>query len=245
METHEQDHSLSLLIGIIDQPIRTLARVAESPRWRWVWPTLLMLFSIAVYLGVAVPYLQQEARKAAMLQLANMPSAQAATAQARVEQFTRLSFIVGSAAFSSIIGMLVGWVVAAGILYFSSLMAGEDLNFSSVFAIMPWLWIPFALRNVVQAVWVAWHKGLITAPGLSWLVATGDEIKDARNLTFSLLSQMDFFAAWHIVLVYAGLRAITRMNARKAFRLTSTYVVLSLGVRLLPTLIGRAFMPAG
>jgi len=243
MEAERRSSSLSLLIDIIDRPTETLSQVAANPRWRWVWPTAINVLSIAVYLALAAPYLQEAARKAAMLQLSSMPAEQAAAAQEQIMRFTSMPVIVGSSAVTALVSMALGWVLAAGILYFGSLIAGEDLHFGSVFAIMPWAWLPFALRSFVQGAWIAWQGRLITTPGLSGLVATGDQMQDARNLVFTLLSQIDLFAAWHLVLIYAGLRGLTRMRPSKAAWLTATYAAISLAVRLVPALIGRAFLP--
>ncbi len=244
-EAERPARSFALLISIIDRPTETLAQVAATPRWRWVWPTLLIVISFAVYLAVAAPYIQEAAQKAIMLQLNTMPEEQAAAAKEQMMRFTSLPAVVGSTAISGLAGTIIGWFIAAGILYFGSLIASEDLEFGPVLAITPWLWLPFAIRNFVQAAWVAWRGALITTPGLSGLVATGNQLQDARNLAFALLGYVDLFSAWHLVLVYAGLRALTRMRANKAIVLTAVYAALSLAIRLIPVLIGRAFTPGG
>ncbi|HEY65459.1 MAG TPA: hypothetical protein G4O02_12910 [Caldilineae bacterium] len=243
METTDRVRSLPLLVGIVDRPAETLSQVARSPRWRWLWPTALLVASIVIYFAVAAPYLQQEARRAAALQLEALPADQMAAAQASMERFMSLPFILVSSILSALAGTVISWVIAAGILYFSSLLAGEDLDFGRTFAIIPWTWLPFALRGFVQAAWVAWRGELIAAPGLSGLVATGDRLQDARSLSFALLSQIDLFALWHLILIYAGLRGLARMRAGKAAWLTAAYAVINLAVRLIPVLIGRAFMP--
>ncbi len=245
MQVESQASSLSLLVSVIDRPTEALARVAESPRWRWVWPTLLSIASIAVYLALAAPYLQKAAQQAAMQQLSTLPAEQAAAAQEQITRFTSLPVVVGGAAVSAVLGLALSWLIAAAILYFGSLIAGEDLNFGQMFAITPWLWLPFTLQGFVQAGWTALRRELLTTPGLSGLVATGNQMEDARSLMFNLLSHVDLFAAWHVVLVYAGLRGLTRMRATKAMWLTVIYAALSLAVRLIPVLIGRAFTPGG
>ncbi len=237
--------SLSLLVSLVDRPGEALAQVARAPRWRWVWPALLCVASIAAFLAVAAPHLVKAAQEAAMAQLSLMPAEQAAAAERQMERFMTLPVIVGSSAINAILGTLLGWLIAAAILYFGGLIAGEDVTFGQVFAITPWLWLPFALQGFVQAAWVGLTGALITAPGLSGLVATGDPSEDARNLSFALLSHIDLFSLWHVVLVYAGLRGLTRMRAGKAMWLTAVYTMLSLAVRLIPVLVGRAFAPGG
>jgi hypothetical protein len=174
-----------------------------------------------------------------------MSAEQAIAAQEQMERFMTLPIIVGGSAINAVLGTGGGWLIAAAILYFGCLIAGEDLTFGRVFAITPWLWLPFALQGFVQAAWVGFTGALITTPGLSGLVATGNPLEDARNFDFALLSHVDLFALWHVVLVYAGLRGLTGMRAGKAIGLTAAYAALSLVVRLIPVLIGRAFAFSG
>ena len=245
MEAEARISSLSLLVSIIDRPAEALAQVARTPHLRWIWPTSLCMASIVAFLAVAAPHLVQMAREAAVLQLSFMSAEQAIAAQEQMERFMTLPMIAGGSAINSLLGTGVGWLIAAALLYFGCLIAGEDLTFGQVFAIMPWLWLPFALQGFVQAAWVGFTGTLITTPGLSGLVATGNPLEDARNLNFALLSRVDLFALWHVVLVYAGLRGLTEIGAGKAIGLTAIYAALSLVVHLIPVLIGRAFAFSG
>jgi hypothetical protein len=233
--------SLALLASIVDRPTDALAQVTATPQRRWLLPTFLIILSIAVYLAFAAPYLQKATLEAARLQLNTMPADQAAAAEQQMARFTSLPMITGSTAVTALIGTLISWLVAAALLYFTTLISGEDITFGQMFSLAPWLWLPYALQGFVQAAWVAVQRGLILAPGLSGLVTTGNLVEDSRNLTFALLSRIDLFALWHVVLVYAGLRGLTRMGATKAVVLTVIYAALSLAVHLAPTLIARAF----
>lgn len=233
--------SLALLVSLVDRPSETLAEVAQNPRLRWVWPTILNLASIGLYMGLAAPYLVDAARKAMLLQISQMPPSQAEVVQAQMERFTSLPFVVGSGTISAVLGLFVAWVLAAAILYFGCLIAGEDLTFNTVMALVPWTWMPFALRGMVQAAWTAMRRELIQTPGLSALVSSGNPMADARNPMFAVLSQVDLFALWHLILIYAALRAATRMRTNKAAWLVGVYAVLSVLARLIPVMIGRAF----
>jgi hypothetical protein len=80
----------------------------------------------------------------------------------------------------------------------------------------------------VQAAVVAAQRSLIVNQGLSYLVSVGDPLKDARNVAYVLLSQVDLFSLWHLVLVYAASRALFRFGRNKAVLVTALYAAINL-----------------
>ncbi len=84
---------------------------------------------------------------------------------------------------------------------------------------------------------------LITKPGLSYLVATGDQLKDSANLAFYFLSGVDIFLVWDLILVTIGVAAAARFSRRKAFGLAIGYWLLAVILGAVPVLISRAFLP--
>jgi hypothetical protein len=83
---------------------------------------------------------------------------------------------------------------------------------------------------------------MIEQPGLSFLVATGDVLQDARNPFYLVLGRLDIFWLWHLLLVVLGLSVAARMGRGKSLLLTLLYAVLTLGLTVLPTVIfGGAF----
>jgi hypothetical protein len=118
--------------------------------------------------------------------------------------------------------------LGAGILYFLSLVSGGEGEFGPTLGATLWAWTPFGLRPLVQAAVVAAQRGLIVNQGLSYLVSVGDPLKDARNVAYVLLSQVDLFSLWHLVLVYAASRALFRFGRNKAVLVTALYAAINL-----------------
>jgi len=242
-ETRQRSHSFSLLVSLIDRPATALAEIAAYPRWRWVLPVVLLVGTMIASTVLTGPLMVKEAQQAAQQQLATLSPEQAKMVQAQMARFQQPRVLLAMAIGTGLIGLLLAWLLASAILYFSVLIGGGELDFNSLFATLPWTWLPFALRDAVQTGYILYQRKLIANPGLSYLVSTGKRTEDARNLLYNVLARVDLFTLWHLVLIFVVLWVLPRFSKRKAFVLTLVYAALSLGLRLLPVLLGRAFMP--
>ncbi|MDH7485861.1 MAG: YIP1 family protein [Anaerolineae bacterium] len=242
--TERRPDSFSLLVSVIDRPAMALAEIAARPRWRWVLPVVLLVGAMVASAVLTSPLTSELAQRVTEQQLATLPAEQAELARAQVARLQQPSVMLAMSIGTGLLGLILSWLLASAILYFSVLIAGGDVNFNALFATLPWVWLPFALRDVVQTAYVLYRNALIVNPGLSYFVSTGKPVQDAQNLLYTVLGHMDLFTLWHLGLVFALLWVLPRFSRGKAFLLTLLYAALSLGLRLLPTLLGRAFMPA-
>jgi hypothetical protein len=128
------------------------------------------------------------------------------------------------------------WLVWAGALYFLGLLAGGEASFAQSFALLAWSWLPYFLRNLILAAYVA-YSGQLINQGLSFLVATGDQTKDAANWLYGLLSQFDLFYLWHLILVVVGLAAIGRFSKTKATIVGLIYLAVTTALSLVPVFV--------
>ena len=146
--------TLALLPAIVDEPVATMAQVASFARWRWLLPVTMMLIGLAVSIALSGPLQVKEAVTQMNVQLesqlSQVPAEQAATARAQVERFTQPVFILGAGAAGRIVSVALAWLLAAAILYFAGLIAGADLNFGRMFATIPWAWLPFMKRCIME-----------------------------------------------------------------------------------------------
>jgi hypothetical protein len=227
-----------LLFGIIDRPTATFKAVLSyRSRWMWVAPLLIVLFSMAVMMVVRTPYDAEITQQQVQRQLDTMPPEQAEAARASMETFTSLPFRLATGLITGILVLLIGIVGQAAVLYFSALVAGGEVDFGPVFTMSTWTRLPSAIYFLVQAAFMFFAGRAIQAPGLSALVATGDLMKDAQNPLFTLLSRIDPFWLWHLLLVVLGLAVVAKFSRKKAMVLTILYVGLSLAITVIPSLL--------
>jgi hypothetical protein len=229
-----------LLVSMIDRPAVTMSTVGRKPGWAWLTPALLVLVGLAVFSVVAAPYTSELALRQAQQRMASLPPQQAEQAAAPMERLTSPPVIAGFSIVGGLITLAVIWLVSAGILYFLGLVTGGEANFAQSFAILAWSWLPYFLRNLVLAAYVA-YKGQLINTGLSFLVATGDQAKDTANWLYGLLAQVDLFYLWHLILVIVGLVAVGRLSKAKATIVGLIYLAATTALSLVPTLLGSMF----
>ena len=233
----------AVLIAMIDRPGAALANVTIYPRWRWTLPLILMILALAGSLVLTAPLLTVQMRQVLSEQMARLPADQAAVVQAQMARLQQPQVVVGTSFGSSMIATLIGWLIQAVLLYFGVLIAGGELEFKRLFAVVPWLSLPFIIELIVQAAFAHSQGHLIVNQGLSYLVSVGKPLEDARNLTYVALSQLTLFRLWHWVLVYALLRKAARLSSGTALFLTGVYAVLGVGGRLALAALGSALSP--
>lgn len=242
-ETEPRRHALGLLADIVDRPAIALAEIAARPRWRWLLPALLVIAAMLALAIVSNPLTTAEAQQVMRQQLSQLSSEQAELAGTWIARFQQPALLLATTIGAGLLGLALSWLVASVILYFSVLVAGGDVTFGSLYATLPWIWLPFALRDALQTAYVLLKKALIVNQGLSYLVSTGSVVDDAKNVWYTLLSRVDLFTIWHLVLVIVVLTVLPRFGRGKAFFLALIYAALSLGLRLLPTLLSGALLP--
>ena len=229
-----------LLLGIVDRPAATLGAVlARRKWWMWVAPLLVVFLCMVLMVAARAPYDAELAHQQVQRQLETMPPEQAKEAQAggAMEAFTSAPVILGLGVVLGLIGLMIGVVAQAALLYFGALVTGGEVNFGQVFTVSAWTRLPSAVAALTQAGFTLAAGRAVQYPGLSTLIATGDLTKDGRNPMFALLSGIDLFWLWHLLLVAVGLSVVARFGRVKAITLTLIYAALSLALAVLPTLL--------
>jgi hypothetical protein len=227
-----------LLFGIVDRPAATLSAVLARRKW-WmaVLPLMIVFVGLAVLLAARAPHLVELARQQMQRQLDSMSAEQAKQAGGAMDTFTSLPFILGAGLVTGLLALVIGVVAQAAVLYFGALITGGEVNFGQVFTMSAWTRLPSAVGDLVQAGFTLAAGRAIDYPGLSTLMATGDLMKDGRSPLYSLLSGIDLFWLWHLLLVAVGLSVVARFGRVKATALTLVYAALSLALVVLPSLL--------
>lgn len=233
----------AVLMSMLDRPGAAVANITAYPRWRWLLPILLLTAAVAVSLALTAPLLTIQARQVMAEQIARMPAEQARMITPQLEQFQTPQVIAGTAVATTLIGLALGWLIQAVALYFGVLIAGGELEFKRILAVMPWLSLPFALEFILQAVFALTQGHLVVNQGLSYLVSVGKPMDDMRNLTYVALGQLTLFRLWHWVLVNALLRRAAKLTGGAAAVVTLVYAALGLGLQLALAALGGMLNP--
>ncbi|MFZ2487526.1 MAG: YIP1 family protein [Anaerolineae bacterium] len=244
-ETTTSARSILLFLGVIDRPRTTLANVLAHPRGKWLLPlvlclaaTIFMLWATADEASVLAARQQAVALQSMQGQLQDMTQAQQQQLRDQMARFSSPSMLMLIGSLTSAIGLLLSWLIGAAMIYFGLTIGGTELRFPPLLAALSWTWLPFAFRDLFSAVWNLITGVLMVNPGLSYFVSTGDTLSDQANPLWLLASQVDLFWLWHLVLIYALVKAVRPQHS--AWGLTLLYALLYLAVRVGPAaLLGR------
>lgn len=218
------------LVGLVDRPRETFAQIARRPGRGWFIPVLILLVGMAILAAVAAPYTAAVAQETVDRQMASLTltPAEAEMARAQASRFVTPLWMGVMGWVGSALATTIAILLGAGILYFLALVSGGEGEFGPALGATLWAWIPFGLRSFVQVAVVAAQRSLIVNQGLSYLVSVGDPLKDARNVAYVLLSQVDLFSLWHLVLVWMASQALFRLSRNKAALVTILYAAINL-----------------
>ncbi len=229
-ESVKRPSSWLLLLGLFDRPQATFAALFADSKRRWILPvSIFLLFSL---LGVWLqgPYILQRAKEQMALQLAQMPPANQQAAANVLKMTTGPTVLLVGGAISLLLAATIGWLLQALYFYFVSQMGGSDATFGQLWGGVLWLAIPNALQALVTGLWTRVHGAMVSNPGLSFLFSTGKPLQDAHNPLYAMAGQVNLFALWQLVLIYALLRGGARLGKRAALVSTVFFYLLLLGL---------------
>jgi hypothetical protein len=231
------------LFGWIDQPKKTLRHVVPETRWSlWLAPALAIVIALVITTLVSAPsaseFARQQAEQQMAAQMGQLSAEQAEQVEKSLETFTSPLFIGATGIALGTLGLILTWLFRGALLFFIAYLLGTDTRYVQMVTLALWCWLPFALRDLVQAAYVLINGQLPVNRGLSFLVASSDQTQNAGNLAYSFLSQVDPFLAWHLFLVAIGLTVTTRSTTLKTSLGTIGYWAVTALVGLAPSLLG-------
>jgi hypothetical protein len=101
-----------------------------------------------------------------------------------------------------------------------------------VLNLVAWASLPFALRYLIQAVYLVSTNTAIRAPGLSGFIPS-----DAAGFLLflrSFLSLVDIYLIWYLALLIGGVVIIAGVSRAKAIIVTAVLSLLFLAIQALP-----------
>jgi hypothetical protein len=225
------------LLGIIDRPVATFEAVLKQRKWlTWALPLFVVILAFVIVTVTHTPYTLELSREQLERRLATMPPEQAEVVRTTTEFTLSLPFVLATGLGVGTAVIILGLLIQSAFFYFGALIiGGNDMNFGAVFTMSTWARIPLAIGYLVQTALIIVTKSFLH-PGLSYLVATGDLIEDSKNPLFILLSNIDIFRLWHLLLAVLGLSVVARISRGKSLILVVIYAILAVGITVGPTL---------
>jgi hypothetical protein len=217
--------SVKRLVGAVFTPAETFRSIRERPTWGWVLVVFLLLGGVAGF--VAIQKIDPQMQRTEVRQQLEKRGLEGDELDRAVERATQVTQRFGPVLVGvGLVAGVLGYLLITLVLWLGLRLAGGELTFVQGFsatlhglipaqALKSLILIPvlFSVRSVDPQ---ALQSGAILQSNLAFLAPEG-----ASRAVVALLSSVDVFALWTVVLLVLGMSIVGRVS-----KSTSTLVVV-------------------
>jgi hypothetical protein len=218
------------ILPVLFQPARGLKEITEREKAFWLVPLLVISLAALLSILVAGPLRGQQSQDGA-----NLPPDFQYYTPDQQQQFTQAQQAGSSPLFTFVFpavtllaGVWISWALLGGMLHLGLTLAGSRSSSVKAVNLAGWASLPFAVRYLLQAGYILFTRNLISAQGLSGFSSHGSFLS-------ALLTQVDIYLVWQIILLFIGVPLIAGMARRKAWLVTAMVLVILLCLGALPS----------
>lgn len=224
------------------RPRRAFARIAAADTAVWHTP-LFILIAAALIRTLVAGGIKAAAAASGQMQLPPGWEYYTPEQQAQFQQaMTATSGPVFTYVLPSVVavlGVYLGWLALGWILHLVLTLLGGRAGSRQVLNVTAWSLLPFAIRDVVRTV-AMWNSGeLLTTLGVSGFAPAGEGA--LFIYTAALLTAVDIYLFWHILLLGAGILAGDQLGRVKAWTAVLLVTIGLFLLRGLPALLSAQF----
>lgn len=139
-------------------------------------------------------------------------------------------------AVGAVVKVWLSWVILAALVHLVLTLAGGRGSRSAEFSVAGWSLMPLAVREIVHLAAVLSAHQSIKNPGLSGFIQT--ETGGGAVFLASLLSFVDLYLVWQVVLLVLGAKRTSGLSTGKTLVSVLIAVILLLVLQALPGFIG-------
>ncbi len=230
---------------------------AGAIRWIWIVPLVLLAASAMAKGAVNAPLVfteQQEALERRMSgPVGTEMSGEEAPKDVEIAQpmlpEEEIAVVSTVATTSAIvfagIGSVAAVVLAALFFFIAAKVSAKELRYTAPLTVVSIGLLPHALRNVVQTLYISATGSPLTHAGLGALVAPAD-VTEAPPLSYAVLSQIDLWVIWGLLILFGGLTSsLIGLERKRALTAFSAFVAIVFVLQAVPVLIQGAFIGMG
>ncbi len=219
---------------LLFHPGRLFRQVLGTDKPFWFTPMLIL--SVSAILNIAASgWVRQAAALSGQVELPPefeyfSPEQQAQFMEA-VEATSSPVFLYALPAMGRWIGLLTGWLVIGSLMHLVLTLLGSRGSMGGMLNVVAWASLPFALRDLIRFSSMTLSRQLILNPGLSGFAPASDA--GTSLYLVKLLSAVDLFLIWQILLIVIGVRAISGLSRWKIWTAVLFSVLLVLATQAL------------
>lgn len=226
---------LDWVFPVLFKPHGAFQQIASYDRPCWLSPMLLLSLAAILLVLVSAP-LQQAILASGETPLPPnfqyfTPEQQAQYLKAQ-EASAGPVFLILLPALGALSRIWIGWILVGAGLHFLLTLLGSRGNARNIMNLVAWAGLPFALRSLVRILYTLIANKQITGPGLS--AAVPMESGMGSLVLHELLSLVDLYWAWHIILLLIAIGNLEYLSRRRAYLSLGITQCLALALQVLP-----------
>lgn len=222
----EPKNSFERIAGVFFAPAETFADIARKPDF--LIPLLVILVIGYATTFMVMPHLDWDAmiaQQAEMVQKKNPNVSDADLAQ--MGRFT--TAIAKVAAYIGPLLVLVGYLIIALVVWGACRMMGGQGDFKQAFSSTLYAHFPRVVLGIVATI-VVMARGMVDPSTMAAVVKSSPaflvDMKE-QPVLYSLLSSLEIFQIWTIILLIIGFAALTKLpRAKTAAIIVSLWIVM-------------------
>lgn len=199
----------SRMVGVLFSPGSTFAEIARKPDW--VVPALVIIAVFLVAAIVTIPRLDFETMSRQAMEAKHISGAQ-------MEQGLRIGIAIAKGIQYSIPILLIGILAVAALLYWLGVrLLGGEATYQQVFSVVLYGFMPVVVRQLVKIPIVLTKHDLDPRAAETVVRSSPAFLVSFKSdpILFTLLSRLDLFAIWSLILIVIGLAAASRLSKAK------------------------------
>jgi len=216
---------LSRLAGVVVSPVETFRDIAARPDL--AFPLILVFVLTLLTTMVTFPRIDFEPAWREQFEKQKMSEERIDSMIGNLKKFQQVLAIGGT------VSGLVFLLVIAGVLLLAFKVMGGDGTFRSAMSTVAYAWIPQVIAGLL-AIPLILRRGTVAPQELPTVLKSnlGFLADPTTNLTlFSLLSSIDVFMIWTLVLIVLGLSAMSRFSRGKSAAIVVSLWILAILIK--------------
>jgi hypothetical protein len=200
------------ILSVLSHPRSTFAQMTAESRSSWLTP-MLVLSLTALLVVLVAGYLKT---RAAMMGEVQMPPDWQWWTPEMQNNYMQAQQATQGPIFMYVIPLVgawtalwLGWVLVAGLLHLGSTLLGGRGSMQNALNIVAWGSLPFVIRDLLRVGYMLVAGHAISSPGLSGFATSPGFLPQ-------LLSRLDIFVIWFIVLLIIGFAVADGLSRGKA-----------------------------
>jgi hypothetical protein len=223
-------NSFARIFGVLFSPNETFASIARRP----TWAVPLLVIIVVSFAATAVILPRMDWDKIVAMQQEQIKERNPNVSQQQLDQMERMTKAGGKVfAWAAPVVFVIWYLLVAGVLLLTFRLMGGEGNFSQAFSATLYAWMPQVISSIIGTIVAVARGGMLDPMQMATMVKTNPGfLADMKTqpMLFALLSSLDIFTIWTIVLLIIGFAALARVSKAKAAAIVITWWVVVIGL---------------